>query len=104
MRYEALLAERAWAYLATERSQQPYLHVLDAVVLATIASHITQADEAVRQVLEVVAPLALPTEASPWPQWTPVASGPPVGATRGMRAGAGGPCAVKLVERCASQG
>ena len=95
MRYEALLAER---------SRQPDLHVLVAAALATSASHITQADEAVRQVLEVVAPLALPTEASPWPQWTPVASRPPVGAMRGMRAGAGGPCAVKLVERCASGG
>ncbi len=58
--------ERARTYLAAERSRQPDLHALDADALATIASRIAQADEAVRQVLEVVAPLApltLTTEA-----------------------------------------
>ena len=55
---------QARAYLAAERSQQPDLHALDAEALATIATRLAQADEAVRQVLEVVAPLAPPTGAS----------------------------------------
>ena len=56
-------AERARAYLAAERTRQPDLYALDATILATIAARVTQADEAVRQVLEVVAPLA-PMKAS----------------------------------------
>ena len=58
-------AERARAYLAAERARQPDLHTLDAAALAIIATQVAQADEAVRQVLAVVAPLAPPTEASP---------------------------------------
>ena len=57
-------AERARAYLAAERSRQPDLHALDAETLATIATRVAQADEAVRQVLAVVASLAPPTGAS----------------------------------------
>ena len=57
-------AERARAYLAAERARQPDLHALDAAALATIAVRVAQADEAVRQVLAVVAPLAPPTGAS----------------------------------------
>ena len=56
--------EQARAYLAAERSRQPDLHALDAAALATIASRVAQADEAVRQVLAVVVPLAPPREAS----------------------------------------
>ncbi len=58
-------AERARAYLAAERARQPDLHALDAAALAMIATQVAQADEAVRQVLAVVAPLVPPTEASP---------------------------------------
>ena len=57
-------ARQVQAYLAAERAQQPDLHALDAAALATIATRVAQADEAVRQVLAVVAPLAPPTEAS----------------------------------------
>ena len=57
-------AERARAYLAAERARQPDLHALDAAALAIIATQVAQADEAVRQVLAVVAPLAPPTEAA----------------------------------------
>ena len=56
-------ARRARAYLAAERSRQPDLHALDAAALATVATWVAQADEAVRQVLAVVAPLAPPAEA-----------------------------------------
>ncbi len=56
-------AERARAYLAAERTRQPDLYALDATMLAMIAARVAQADEAVRQVLEVVAPLA-PMKAS----------------------------------------
>ena len=56
--------QEARAYLAAERSRQPDLHALDAAALAIIATRVAQADEAVRQVLEVVAPLAPPPEAS----------------------------------------
>ena len=59
--YEA--AQQARAYLAAERARQPDLHALDAEALATIATRVAQADEAVRQVLEVVVPLAPPTVA-----------------------------------------
>ena len=55
--------EQARAYLAAERSRQPDLHALDAAALATIARQVAQADEATRQVLAVVAPLAPPREA-----------------------------------------
>ena len=55
----------ARAHLAAERSRQPDLHALDAAALATIAARVAQADEATRQVLAVVAPLAPPAEASP---------------------------------------
>ena len=55
--------EEARAYLAAERARQPDLHALDAEALATIATRVAQADEAVRQVLEVVVPLAPPTVA-----------------------------------------
>ncbi len=58
-------AERARAYLAAERSRQPDLHALDEAALAMIGARVAQADEAVRQVLAVVAPLAPPTQASP---------------------------------------
>ena len=57
-------AQRARAYLAAERSRQPDLHALDAAALATIARQVAQANEATRQVLAVVAPLAPPAEAS----------------------------------------
>ncbi len=57
--YEAV--HQARAYLAAERSRQPDLRALDAEALALIASQVAQADAAVRQVLEVVAPLAPPT-------------------------------------------
>ena len=60
--YEAVHQTRA--YLAAERSRQPDLHALDADALATIASQVAQADEAVRQVLAVVAPLAPATGAA----------------------------------------
>ncbi len=53
--------EQARAYLAAERSRQPDLHALDAEALAMTAARIAQAEEAVRQVLAVVAPLAPPT-------------------------------------------
>ena len=56
---------QARAYLAAERARQPDLHALDAAALATIASQVAQADEAVRQVLAVVAPLAPPMETAP---------------------------------------
>ena len=52
--------EQARAYLAAERARQPDLHTLDPAALATIATRIAQADAAVRQVLEVVAPLTPP--------------------------------------------
>ena len=52
--------EQARAYLAAERARQPDLHTLDPAALATIATGIAQADAVVRQVLEVVAPLAPP--------------------------------------------
>ena len=58
-------AERARAYLAAERSRQPDLHALDAAALAMIAARVAQADEAARQVLAVVVPLAPPTAAAP---------------------------------------
>jgi len=50
--------EQARASLAAERSRQPDLHALDADALATIAARVAQADEAVRQVLAIVTPLA----------------------------------------------
>ncbi len=56
--------QEARAYLAAERSRQPDLHALDAEALTTLATRIAQADEAVRQVLEVVAPLAPPMKAA----------------------------------------
>ena len=59
-------AHRARAYLAAERARQPDLYALNADARATIATGIAQAEEATRQVLEVVAPLApltLATEA-----------------------------------------
>ncbi len=55
--------KHARAYLAAERSRQPDLHALDATALAMVATRVAQADEAVRQVLAVVAPLAPPAEA-----------------------------------------
>ena len=58
-------AQRARAYLTAERARQPDLHALDAETLATIATQVAQADGAVRQVLDVVEPLAPPTGASP---------------------------------------
>ncbi len=58
-------AQEAQAYLAAERSRQPDLHALDAAALAMIATQVARADAATRQVLEVVAPLAPATEASP---------------------------------------
>ena len=57
--------EQARAYLAAERSRQPDLHALDAEALAMIATQIAQANAAARQVLEFIAPLAPPREASP---------------------------------------
>ena len=57
--------KHARAYLAAEQARQPDLHALDAEALAMIASRIAQAEAATRQVLEVVAPLAPPCEASP---------------------------------------
>ena len=56
--------ERARAYLAAENTRQPGLLALDAEALATVANRVSRADEAVRQVLAVVAPLAPPTEAA----------------------------------------
>ena len=53
-------ARQACAYLAAERARQPDLYALDAAALATIAALVVQADQATRQVLEVVAPLAPP--------------------------------------------
>ncbi len=55
--------QHARAYVAAERARQPNLHALDAAGLTAIASRLTRADSAVRQVVEVVAPLAPPTEA-----------------------------------------
>ncbi len=54
----------ARAYLAAETTRQPGLLALDAESLATVANRVSRADEAVRQVLAVVAPLAPPTEAA----------------------------------------
>ena len=56
--------EQAHAYLAAERSQHPDLYALDAAALVMIATQITQAHTATRQVLDVVTPLAPPPEAS----------------------------------------
>ena len=60
----SLAARQARAYLAAERSGQPDLHALDAAAPATIASRVARADAAVRQVLDVVVPLAPPMEAA----------------------------------------
>ena len=60
--YEAV--HQARTCLTAERSQQPDLHALDAVALAMLATRVAQAEEATRQVLEVVAPLAPPSTAS----------------------------------------
>ena len=57
-------AERARAYLAAERARQPDLYALAPDVLALTAARIAQADEAVRQVLADLAPLAPPTPAA----------------------------------------
>ena len=56
-------AQKARAYLAAENTRQPGLLALDAAGLATVANRVSQADAAVRQVLEVVAPLTPPTNA-----------------------------------------
>ena len=53
------------ADLAAEQARQPDLLALDAEALATIPARVAKADEATRQVLAVVAPLAPPAEASP---------------------------------------
>ena len=75
-------AERARAYLAAERSRQPDLHALDAAALAMIATQVAQADAAVRQVLEVVAPLAPTIEAPHQPRRAPSAPELAAGAKR----------------------
>ncbi len=58
-------AQQARAYLAAENTRQPGLLALDAEALATVATRVSRADAAVRQVLDVVTPLAPPTKASP---------------------------------------
>ena len=58
--YEA--AQQARADLAAEQARQPDLQALDAkAALATIASRVAEADEAVRQVRQVVASRTPPT-------------------------------------------
>ena len=55
---------QARAYLTAETTRQPGLRALDEAVLRAIAARLAQADEAARQVLEVVVPLAPATEAA----------------------------------------
>ena len=54
----------ARAYLAAETTRQPGLLALDEAALRAIATRLTQADTAARQVLEVVTPLTRLTEAA----------------------------------------
>ena len=51
-------------YLAAETTRQPGLLALDEAELRAIATRLTQADTAARQVLEVVTPLTRLTEAA----------------------------------------
>ena len=54
----------ARAHLAAENTRQPGLLALDEAELQAIATRLTQANTAARQVLAVVAPLTPPTGAA----------------------------------------